>query len=139
MVELELENGAIDKQVVKIAHGKITEIELAPRFDKEVDEDEDHLVDSWEQEHFGGLEMQGSDDPDEDGLTNREEFKIGTNPNNADTDGDDLPDEWEMQNQTNPVELMLTRIMTAIYSITSQNSKNGTKAYSADSDRDGTG
>ena len=90
--------------MVKISHGKISEIELAPRFDKEADSDEDHLVDSWEQEHFGSWEMHGRDDPDEDGLTNREEYKIGTNPNNADTDGDELPDEWEMQNQTNPVE-----------------------------------
>ena len=137
VVELELENGAIDKQVVKISHDKISEIELAPRFDKETDADEDHLVDSWEQEHFGSLEMHGRDDPDEDGLTNREEYKIGTNPNNADTDGDDLPDEWEMQNQTNPVEADAHEDKDGDLLNNLAEFQNGTKAYSADSDRDG--
>ena len=37
-----------------------------------------------------------SADSDGDGLTNAEEAKIGTDPNLADTDGDALPDGWEV-------------------------------------------
>jgi len=37
-------------------------------------------------------------DPDEDGLTNCEEDKIGTDPENPDTDGDDLKDGEEVMN-----------------------------------------
>ncbi|MEK9986455.1 MAG: hypothetical protein VW879_17090, partial [Opitutae bacterium] len=108
VIEIVLENGAIDKKVVQIAHGKITEIELV-----------------------------GSDDPDEDGLTNREEFKVGTNPNNADTDGDNLPDEWEIENQTNPVEPDAHEDNDGDLLNNLAEFQNGTKAYRADSDRDG--
>ncbi|MDG6226007.1 MAG: hypothetical protein QCI82_10915, partial [Candidatus Thermoplasmatota archaeon] len=41
-------------------------------------------------------------DPDNDGLNNREEFAAGTDPNNWDTDGDGLPDGWEVENGMNP-------------------------------------
>ena len=38
----------------------------------------------------------GSADPDGDGLTNAEEAELGTDPNNADTDGDGLDDYTEV-------------------------------------------
>jgi hypothetical protein len=38
----------------------------------------------------------GEEDPDEDDLTNAEEFLLGTSPVNPDTDGDGLPDGWEV-------------------------------------------
>jgi hypothetical protein len=49
--------------------------------------------------------LQGDDwqhDPDNDGLTNRDEFLAGSDPNNYDTDGDSLPDGWEVENGLNP-------------------------------------
>lgn len=38
----------------------------------------------------------GETDSDHDGLTNEEEAKLGTDPNNPDTDGDGLLDGWEV-------------------------------------------
>jgi hypothetical protein len=43
-------------------------------------------------------------DPDMDGLNNREEFSAGSDPNNWDSDGDGLPDGWEMENQMDPTD-----------------------------------
>jgi len=36
-------------------------------------------------------------DSDGDGLTNRDEFELGTDPTRADTDGDNMPDGWEVE------------------------------------------
>ena len=45
-----------------------------------------------------------SEDPDHDGLTNLQEFQLGTNPNNPDTDGDGLTDGQEaLVYHTNPL------------------------------------
>ena len=41
-------------------------------------------------------------DPDMDDLNNRDEFLAGSDPNNWDTDGDGLPDGWEVQNKLDP-------------------------------------
>jgi outer membrane protein OmpA-like peptidoglycan-associated protein len=47
----------------------------------------------------------GSADPDGDGLTNREEKELGTNPRNPDTDGDGLTDGAEVgTHRTNPLQ-----------------------------------
>lgn len=61
------------------------------------DADDDYLPDSWESTY--GLNPQDNGfteraregeygDYDADGLTNREEYLLGTNPTNPDTDGD---------------------------------------------------
>lgn len=47
------------------------------------DTDSDGLPDSWEIEHFGGLVYSPSDDPDNDGQNNGQEFVGGTQPTNT--------------------------------------------------------
>ncbi|MCP4251313.1 MAG: hypothetical protein GY778_30120 [bacterium] len=56
------------------------------------DTDGDGLPDTWENQHFGDLTHNGSQDEEPDGLTNLEEFNNGTDPLNPDTDGDGLSD-----------------------------------------------
>ena len=43
------------------------------------------------------------EDSDGDGLTNLEEYLLGTDPNNSDSDGDGLPDGLEIRIGTNPL------------------------------------
>jgi hypothetical protein len=67
-----------------------------------LDTDADGLPDAWETTYFSTLAYGPSDDPDNDGYTNLQEYQAGTNPNNAasnpgDTDADGLPDAWELQ------------------------------------------
>jgi hypothetical protein len=57
------------------------------------DTDEDGLPDDWENQNFGSLTARdGTVDGDSDGLTNSQEFGLGTNPDRRDTDGDGLND-----------------------------------------------
>jgi len=60
------------------------------------DSDGDGLPDWWEMLHFGGLDWDGAGDLDGDGLTNLQEFQLGTDPANADTDGDGMQDGAEV-------------------------------------------
>lgn len=62
-------------------------IELCP------DADADSLRDSWEFQWFGSITNQnGTGDPDGDGFSNRDEHREGSNPLNAESDGDGLLD-----------------------------------------------
>ncbi len=45
------------------------------------DDDEDGLPDAWERMQFGNLTQSATDDPDQDGQSNRAEFAARTNPN----------------------------------------------------------
>jgi hypothetical protein len=73
------------------------------------DSDDDGIADWWTQLYFGhprGLApdySRAADDPDGDGLTNFQEFQLGTDPLNADTDGDAMPDGWEIAHGLNPL------------------------------------
>jgi Tol biopolymer transport system component len=46
------------------------------------DSDSDGLDDTWEMAYFGNLDRDGSGDFDGDGLTDREEYRAGTDPTN---------------------------------------------------------
>ncbi|HTG45103.1 MAG TPA: binary toxin-like calcium binding domain-containing protein, partial [Verrucomicrobiae bacterium] len=59
---------------------------------RNVDSDSDGLPDPWEIEAFSNLAQTGTGDPDQDGLTNAQEFAKNTDPNKKDTDGDGLSD-----------------------------------------------
>ncbi len=71
------------------------------------DSDDDGLPDGWEVDNglnpMGTGGNNGADgDKDDDGLSNIEEYEAGTDPDNDDTDGDELPDGWEVDNGLNP-------------------------------------
>ena len=66
------------------------------------DSDNDGIDDDWEMRHFGTLAYGAGDDPDQDNLSNLDEYKNNTDPNNPDSDGDGLTDGWEVLNGLNP-------------------------------------
>jgi heme/copper-type cytochrome/quinol oxidase subunit 2 len=70
------------------------------------DSDEDGIPDLIE--ILLGLDMNSSSDAfldeDNDGLTNLEEYSNGTNIRTNDTDGDGMPDGWEVSNGLNPLK-----------------------------------
>jgi len=69
------------------------------------DTDGDGIPNVWEREH--GLDLDGddaADDPDDDGLTNSEEFELDTDPQDDDSDDDSLPDGWEVDNDLDPTD-----------------------------------
>ena len=57
------------------------------------------------------------DDEDNDGLTNFEEFQIGTDPNNSDTDNDGVNDGDEITAGTNPLFNVATAVIPIINTI----------------------
>lgn len=71
---------------------------------QEPDSDEDGMPDAWET--LFGLDPQDPSDaaldPDGDGLTNLQEFGLGTYPTTDDSDGDRLLDGWEATHGFNP-------------------------------------
>ncbi|MFO8133320.1 MAG: hypothetical protein R6U10_05250 [Thermoplasmatota archaeon] len=58
------------------------------------DTDGDGMPDEWEEAHGLNPDNPGdrNEDPDGDGLYNYEEYRLGTDPQNPDTDGDGVPD-----------------------------------------------
>ena len=67
------------------------------------DLDGDGLLDYWEFEHFGGkILWDADDDPDNDGLTNAQEYAEETDPTDPDSDGDQLIDGDEILLETSP-------------------------------------
>ena len=61
-----------------------------------LDLDADGLPDGWEYGCFGDLDQYAQDDPDQDGLSNADECRLGCNPTVPDTDGDGLVDGAEV-------------------------------------------
>lgn len=69
------------------------------------DSDGDELPDPWEIDQFGNLGDTASGDPDGDQLKNSEEFALGTDPRQQDTDRDGSTDGEEVKtHQTNPLK-----------------------------------
>ncbi len=70
------------------------------------DVDDDGMDDVWETDN--GLDptdpSDATGDPDNDDLTNLEEFQEDTDPNDSDTDNDGLPDGWEVDNDLDPLD-----------------------------------
>jgi autotransporter-associated beta strand protein len=90
--------GSIDE--VRISDIARVPTALQPAY---LDTDNDTLPDEWERLHLQGLASGSDDDPDEDGYDNSVELAAGTHPDDdsdhpglIDTDGDGLPDGWEL-------------------------------------------
>ena len=68
----------------------------------EMDPDGSGLPVIWEQIYFGHTGVDPNADPDNDGLSNLQEYQYHTNPLKSDTDGDGLPDAWEIAHGLDP-------------------------------------
>lgn len=71
-----------------------------------VDSDSDGMPDHWESLH--GLDPDNSTDsggdPDNDTLSNLQEYENGIDPNGNDTDSDGMEDPWEIENGLDPTD-----------------------------------
>lgn len=72
------------------ALANIGQLKCAFAFD--FDRDRNGMADWWELRHFGAPAGDGSRDSDGDGLTDRKEHELHTDPTCADTDGDGISD-----------------------------------------------
>lgn len=67
------------------------------------DSDGDGIADGWEYRYFNQLDHVMTGDADNDGLTDAQEEKSGTFPNNSDSDSDGMLDGWEVLNNLDPL------------------------------------
>jgi parallel beta-helix repeat protein/predicted outer membrane repeat protein len=68
-----------------------------------VDEDGDQIDDNWETLYFGDTTGGSTGDADEDGLSDLDEYRNRTDPNNSDTDDDGISDTGEQACGANPL------------------------------------
>lgn len=90
------------------------------------DSDGDGLPDSWETAYGMDPTLPGDEslDPDEDGLTNIEEYLNRTDPLDRDSDGDGLSDGLEVAASTSPINRADPLVVTAS---SAKSQKDGTK------------
>lgn len=77
-------------------------LRLSETMPLDLDQDHDGLPDWWELAYFGNLGQPASGDPDGDGLPNLQEYQIGTDPGNFDTDHDGMTDSVEVFHGNSP-------------------------------------
>lgn len=68
----------------------------------QMDPDGSGLPVIWERIYFGQTGVDPNADPDQDGLSNLQEYRLHTNPLKSDTDGDGMPDAWEIAHGLDP-------------------------------------
>ncbi len=82
-----------------------TSLESTPAFSVYADNDNDGMVNTWEDTYQlnKNSAADATQDADGDGLKNRDEYLAGTNPLLADTDGDGADDRVEREEGSNPL------------------------------------
>ncbi|MCP5003398.1 MAG: S8 family serine peptidase [Planctomycetes bacterium] len=99
---------------------------------------DDNLPNWWEE--FYGLDTSINnkhEDPDSDGLTNFQEYRMGTNPIDADTDGDGMPDGYENTYGLNPLVRDSNTDLDNDGFVNFAEYKTGTNPKKSDTDKDG--
>ena len=74
---------------------------LTPKIVRLNDNDNDAMADDWEADNSVDAP---EGDPDNDALTNLDEYLNNTDPNNSDTDGDGMSDGWEVNYGLDPTD-----------------------------------
>jgi len=98
-------NSAIDPQARTDMDGELSAGLPDMGCDEFVDADQDLIADAWEREHIDlNPSAAPTSDSDNDNLTLIQEYNSGTHPLKSDTDGDGIPDGWEIAHGLNPLD-----------------------------------
>lgn len=101
----------------------------------QLDADADGLPDAWEQQYFGTLVQSPTADTDSDRLSNLDEFKLGTNPAQRDSNGNGVEDAFEDPDSDRLPNLFEIRARTS--PLTGDSDGDGIEDALEDGDADG--